>query len=478
MEKLPDLSQLTHAEKDALILFLYEQVQHFLKVAQQAMDQVERLSARVQELEGLLAKNSRNSSKSPSSDGLSKPNRTSSLRESSGKKKGGQPGHKGHTLAFSETPDHVNDHFVEKCNTCGADLGEVEQEFVDARQVVDIPAPSKPVITEHRFFKARCPFCNSMNDSAQRSLIQQPVQYGNQLRSIVVYMSQFQLVPVNRVKQYMKDVYQIHLSTGSIQRFIHRFAQKVKGKVDDIKHALTVSDVCCFDESGFRVAGKLQWLHTASGEAGTWLGRHEKRGSVAMHEHGILPSFKGVAVHDGWSSYRQFECEHALCNAHHLRELKYIEETTKQSWPVEMRMLLLEALKVREQAGVDPIESSVLEALSRRYDALLSEGERVNPLMQKTGKRGRVKQSEAANLLYRLKTYKSEVLRFLYDARVPFTNNQAERAIRMPKLKQKISGSCRSTEGADDFCTIRSYIATARQKGADLMTEIRSAWAF
>jgi transposase len=426
MEKLPDLSQLTHAEKDALILFLYEQVQHFLKVAQQAMDQVERLSARVQELEGLLAKNSRNSSKSPSSDGLSKPNRTSSLRESSGKKKGGQPGHKGHTLAFSETPDHVNDHFVEKCNTCGADLGEVEQEFVDARQVVDIPAPSKPVITEHRFFKARCPFCNSMNDSAQRSLIQQPVQYGNQLRSIVVYMSQFQLVPVNRVKQYMKDVYQIHLSTGSIQRFIHRFAQKVKGKVDDIKHALTVSDVCCFDESGFRVAGKLQWLHTASGEAGTWLGRHEKRGSVAMHEHGILPSFKGVAVH----------------------------------------------------AGVDPIESSVLEALSRRYDALLSEGERVNPLMQKTGKRGRVKQSEAANLLYRLKTYKSEVLRFLYDARVPFTNNQAERAIRMPKLKQKISGSCRSTEGADDFCTIRSYIATARQKGADLMTEIRSAWAF
>jgi transposase len=474
MKKLPDLTKLTHAEKDALILELYAQVQQ----VESLKDLVEKLIKRVAELEGQLAKNSRNSGKPPSSDGLSKPSKTRSSRESSGLKPGGQKGHKGHTLEFSETPDKVVDHPVEVCNVCGMSLIDLEQTKLARRQVFDIPEPAKQIVTEHHLFKIMCPRCQSHNRSDIWSEVQQPVQYGVQLRSAIIYWNQYQLIPVNRIKQWVNDYYQIKLSTGSIQNFIRRFAVKVAATVDQIKEDLKSSDVCCFDESGFRVAGSLHWMHTATSKEGTWFGIHKKRGSEAMNEQGILPAYKGVAVHDGWKPYRSYECSHGLCNAHHLRELKFIEESTQQIWSMNMRHLLLEALKEKELAEDNLLQPIQLEDYNRRYLAILEMGEAMNPPAPPNGKQGRAKQSDAVNLLRRLREYKDDVLRFLYEAEVPFTNNQAEQAIRMPKLKQKISGSLRSIKGAQDFCTIRSYIATTRQHGKDLMQSIISAWAF
>jgi transposase len=470
MHELPDLSKLSVAEKDTLILALLEQVNRLTALVQM-------LNAHVEGLEGRLRKDSHNSSKPPSSDGMNK--KTKSLRHSSGRKPGGQSGHGGSTLKRVEHPDVMVEHpLAPYCNRCGAALGAQAEGLITVRrQVFDLLKPVLQV-TEHRGYEVHCG-CGQHHCSRFPQEVVAPVQYGPVVKSTLVYLTQSQLLPMARTAQLLADLYGLELSVGTVQASIGQAAQQLAPAYERIAQAVSAAPVVHFDETGQRVSARLRWLHTAATPELTWYGAHDKRGRIAMDAAGILPAFKGVAVHDGWASYRDYACTHALCNAHHLRELIYLEETTQQPWTAKMIAFLRAAKEEAEAAHsadriVDPKR---LTSLRRRYGAILTEGERDNPRVTKRAwRKGRIKQSPAVNLLTRLREHAHDVLRFLTDARVPFDNNQAERDIRMPKLKQKTSGCFRTVSGAEDFATIRSYLATLRKQGRDLFHALTLAF--
>ena len=470
MDELPDLSALSVAQKDALIIALFEEV----KVLRAT---VRMLTARVEELEGRLRKDSHNSSKPPSSDGLGKKNK--SLRESSGRKPGGQFGHGGSTLKRVAHPDVVVEHpLAKRCKRCGAGLSAQADELITVRrQVFDLIKPVLQV-TEHVGYEMQCT-CGQHHRSDFPSDIAAPVQYGPVVKSALVYLTQQQLLPMERTVQLFEDLYGIKLSTGTVQASIAQAAQRLTGAYERITHAVSVAPVVHFDETGQRVGGRLHWLHTAATPELTWYGAHHKRGRIAMDAAGILPVYKGVAVHDGWLSYREYDCTHGLCNAHHLRELIYLEETTGQPWTRQMIDFLRAAKKEADAArgARRTVSRHRLAHLRRRYGVILSEGERDNPPShQRPRRRGRIKQSPAVNLLIRLRQHTNDVLRFLADLRVPFDNNQAERDIRMPKLKQKISGCFRTVAGAENFAIIRSYLSTLRKQGRNVFHALTSVF--
>lgn len=462
MAERPDLSILSVAQKDALIIALFDRVTELTATMQM-------LQARVEELEGRLRKDSHNSSKPPSSDGLGKKNK--SLRQPSGRKPGGQFGHGGSTLKRVAHPDVIMEHpLAKRCNRCGAGLdAQAEGLMTVRRQVFDLIKPVLQV-TEHRGYELHCT-CGQHHSSDFPSDVVAPVQYGPVVKSTLVYLTQQQLLPMERTVQLFEDLYGIKLSAGTVQASIGQAAQRLTGAYERITQAVSVAPVVHFDETGQRVGGKLHWLHTAATLQLTWYGTHDKRGRIAMDAAGILPVFQGVAVHDGWSSYREYDCTHALCNAHHLRELIYLEETTQQPWTRKMIEFLRAAKKEADAArhAARAPSGHRLAHLRRQYGAILSEGERDNPpSTQRPRRRGRIKQSPAVNLLIRLRQHKTDVLRFLADLRVPFDNNQAERDIRMPKLKQKTSGCFRTVAGAENFAIIRSYLSTLRKQGRNV----------
>ena len=463
MHELPDLSRLSVAEKDDLIVAQFEQ----LKQLERLTVLVQALSARVQELEALLRKDSHNSSKPPSSDGLVK--KPKSLRESSGRNPGGQAGHEGRTLKRVATPDATVRHPLPKhCDRCGAPLGAQADAWVeDRRQVFDLVQPVVQV-TEHLGYELLCR-CGQRHRSIFPAHVSAPVQYGPVIKSTMVYLTQGQLLPMQRTAQIVCDLFGVKLSAGSVHTSIMQAAKTLASSVMQIGAAVIASPVVHFDETGQRVGARLRWLHSAGTPLLTWYGAHDKRGKIAMDDFGILPIFKGVAVHDGWASYRDYSCTHGLCNAHHLRELIFLEETTEQTWPRKMIDFLLRAKDRADAAKLAqrPLARGQLSALRGQYNAILAQGERNNPRLARarTKQRGRIKQSPATNLLLRLREHADDVLRFLTDQRVPFDNNLAERDIRMPKLKQKISGCFRTVTGAESFCTIRSYLATLRKQG-------------
>lgn len=470
MNARPDLSALSVAQKDALIVALFEQVEELTAM-------VQKLNSRVEELEGRLRKDSHNSSKPPSSDGLSK--KSQSLRQRSGRKPGGQFGHGGSTLKLVRHPDVIVEHpLAPHCNRCGAVLGAQAQGLITVRrQVFDLLRPVLQV-TEHRGYELHCS-CGQHHCSRFPQEVVAPVQYGPVVKSTLVYLTQQQLLPMERTVQLLGDLYGLKLSVGTVQASIGQAAQRLIPAYERIAHALSAAPVVHFDETGQRASARLRWLHTAATPDLTWYGTHDKRGRIAMDAAGILPAFKGVAVHDGWASYREYDCTHALCNAHHLRELIYLEETTQQPWTRKMIEFLRAAKKETDAAkGVDrAVNRKRLTYLRRQYRAILTEGERDNPpSTQRPRRRGRIKQSPAVNLLIRLRQHTHDVLRFLTDLRVPFDNNQAERDIRMPKLKQKTSGCFRTVAGADSFATIRSYLATLRKQGRDVLHALTLAF--
>jgi len=474
MHELPDLSKLSFVEKDALILALFGQV----KQMEQLTVMVHTLSARVQELEARLRKDSHNSSKPPSSDGLTK--KPKSLRESSGRKPGGQAGHEGTTLKRVATPDVTVHHPLPKhCDRCGANLGTQADALVeDRRQVFDLVRPVVQV-TEHFGYELLCR-CGQRHHSIFPTHVTAPVQYGPAIKSTLVYLTQGQLLPMQRTAQIMSDLFGVKISAGSVHTSITQVAQTLAPSVMQIAAAVIASPVVHFDETGQRVGARLRWLHCAGTPQLTWYGAHDKRGKIAMDDFGILPIFEGVAVHDGWASYRDYACTHGLCNAHHLRELIFLEETTQQTWPRKMIDFLLRAKDHADAAKLaqHPLASKQINVLRRQYKVILTQGERDNPRLThaKIKQRGRIKQSPAANLLLRLREHAGDVLRFLTDARVPFDNNLAERDIRMPKLKQKTSGCFRTITGAESFCTIRSYLATLRKQGRNVFHALTLAF--
>ena len=448
-----------------------------IALIEQLMQQNAALIKRVENLEARLNKDSHNSHKPPSSDGYSKPPRTQSQRKKTGRRSGGQPGHSGTTLEMVAQPDTVIEHRAERCQGCGAALVDRATEVVERRQVFDLP-PSEMEVTEHRSMRTVCGCCGCETAGAFPTHVSQPVQYGAGVKSLLVYWHAQQLLPLERSCEVMSDVLGVSPSAGTLVNAVSQCAERLIPVEAQIKDAILACQVVHFDETGMRIEAKLHWLHEAGTPTLTYYHVHPKRGRKALDAIGILPAFEGIALHDAYASYWQYDCQHALCNAHLLRDLTAIEEQTGQSWPREVKSLLIEIkdeVERRRQRGGQRLDWKLRGDYERRYADLLARGQQAHPPPQKVDRlRGRPKQTPARNLLDRLDAHRKSVLAFMYDFRVPFDNNLAERDLRMMKVKQKISGCFRSFQGAEHFCRIRAYISTLRKQGLPILHALRA----
>ena len=427
---------------------------------------------RVRHLEEQLAKNSRNSSKPPSTDGFKKPS-PKSLRKKGKRKSGGQPGHTGHTLAMADKPDHTEVHRVKECEHCGRSLADQSADGVEKRQVHDLP-PLRLIVTEHHAETKTCS-CGHLNKAAFPEGVNAPVQYGEGIKAAAVYLKNYQFLPYDRTCELLHDVFGCPMSEGTLANIIAQSHTLAADPVEKIKELIEQAAVAHFDETGSRVDGKLWWLHSASTAQATYYDIHHKRGSEAIDDIGILSDFLGRAIHDFWKPYFGYSCLHGLCNAHHLRELIFVHEQHHQDWADHMIDCLLDIKDAVDQSKqtTDHLDKKQIQAFEARYQQILEEGYAQNPLPPLSPnakkKRGRRKKSKPRNLLERLDEHRKEALAFMYDFTVPFDNNQAERDIRMMKVQQKISGMFRTEDGAKAFCRIRSYISTARKNAVGAM---------
>jgi transposase len=437
-----------------------------------AQETITQLRARIDELERRLGLNSANSGKPPSSDGLKKParkKRTMSLRESSKRPSGGQPGHPGETLRPVPDPTHVVEHYPSACQHCAEPFSVQNSLDYQARQVFDLPPPPPLDVTEHRAHRCECAQCGASTRAEFPDGVTAPVQYGPRLMGIVVYLLHAQFIPEDRLVELMADLFGVKLAAATLASFSTRCAQRFQGFVASVCEAVKTAAVKHLDETGFRIGKQLHWLHVATTEWLTVYRFSPKRGS-------LLEGLRGICVHDHWKPYYTLEgVVHALCNAHHLRELKALVEFEQESWARRLQRLLRRACHAVNLARArgEPLPPRLVKRFQRHYDAIVAEGlafhEALPPLPPKRvggGKpRGRPRRRTGHNLLLRLQTRREDVLRFLTDPRVPFTNNLAEQALRMMKLRQKISGGFRCEQGAATFATLRSLIATAKKQG-------------
>lgn len=434
-------------------------------------ERLAQLEQRIKELEAQVAKNSQNSNKPPASDGLSKPN-PKSLRTPSGRKSGGQPGHPGQTLQRVKNPDHIQIHPVEVCPQChGRGLSGQPVLDYESRQVFDLP-PRSLEVTEHRAEIKCCPHCAEEVRANFPAGVSAPVQYGPRFQSLMVYLNQQQLLPYERLAQLCEDLFGQPLSAGTLAAANERAYEKLTPFAQALVNQLPQAPVVHLDESGLRVEGTLHWLHVASTEALTFYGVHPKRGTEAMDAFGIIGACRQWLVHDHWKPYFAYqECLHALCNQHLLRELKFLWEEQHEVWAQPLSHLLLEFHRQRQKHGA--FNERQFKRALKRYRKLVRRGRYRHPRLAPG--QGRCAQSQAANLLDRLENFDLCVLAFLFDERVPFTNNQGEQDIRMIKVRQKISGCFRTLRGAQIFCRIRSYLSTCRKQGRNVWEAIQMA---
>ena len=443
-------------------------------------EQLDELRQRVKELEDQVAKHSGNSGKPPSSDGLSKP-KTRSLRRSEGRKPGGQAGHPGHTLEMKERPDHIVRHDLSHCPHCAHELAAVGASKHVRRQVYDVP-PVQIEVTEHQAEIKQCPGCGQHVQAAFPEDVTQPVQYGPRLKAQASYLNSYHFIPIARTCELLGDFYGHAPAWAFVGDANQAVAAGCEPALSEIQRQLRQAHLVHFDESGLRVAGQLHWLHSAGTQWLTFYGLHRKRGQEGMKEIGILPHFTGWALHDHWASYLAFaQCDHAFCNAHHLRECQFITDQYEQPWAEEMAQLLCD-IKAEVAEATSYAHSLAPDRLAHyeaEYDAILQRGFEANPPPDNPPpkKRGRPKQSPPKNLLDRLDKHRSGVLAFMGDFQIPFDNNLAERDIRMVKVKQKVSGAFRTWHGAQTFCDIRSYISTARKQGTNVIAALHNALA-
>ncbi|MGH7040824.1 MAG: IS66 family transposase [Acetobacteraceae bacterium] len=430
--------------------------------------------ARLAELERRLGLNSSNSGKPPSSDGLAKPVRISSLRAASGKKPGGQKGHPGETLRRTAPPDATIDHYPAACAACGEPLTAAMATNHVARQAFDLPEPQPLIVTEHRAHGCRCAACGTNTRAAFPAGVTAPVQYGARIAAFVVYLLHYQLLPERRLAALMADLFGVKLVSATIARISQDCAERFKGFVATVQDRVAAAPVKHMDETGFRIAARTQWLHIASTLWLTFYRISPKRGS-------LLADVTGIVVHDHWKPYYTLTgVLHALCDAHHLRELKALIEIEREDWASRMQRLLrraCHATNLARQRGVT-LKPALLALIERHYDAIVRDGlafHDAQPALVKSRRRGRPPRRVGHNLLLRLSTRKPDVLRFLTDPRVPFTNNLAEQDARMleprsgSRVRQKISGGFRRDDGAEDFAVVRSVLSTARKQGWDIL---------
>ena len=459
----------TYRQGEDAIVALFERVTEAVRL----------LEARMQVLEDQAAKHSGNSGKPPSSDGLKKP-RAARPRKRGKRASGGQAGHPGQTLTAVAQPDHVQVHRVVRCGHCQATLDPEPAQAWAKRQVFDLP-PVRLEVTEHQAEIKACRACGHVTRAEFPVGVEQPVQYGPRVKAQAVYFHHYHFIPLERTADLFADLYGHRVSDGMIVEASATTAHQVAPVVAQIKdHLLHHPGVTHFDETGLRVVGGLHWLHSASTAHLTYYACHPKRGTKAMDAIGLLPALQGIAMHDHWSAYFRYAVRHALCNAHHLRELAFIAEQYRQGWATKLGVLLLDIKAAVDKAR--PKRQTLRPAQQARfeqaYDDLVRQGLRQNRTPKTATpppRRGRPKQSPPKNLLDRLKTHRAEVLAFMYDFDVPFDNNQAERDVRMVKVKQKIAGGFRSDPGVQVFCQLRSYISTVRKNGHRVIDALHAA---
>ncbi len=460
-----ELDQMSAAEKDALILKLF--------------DLLEMLEKRLAEVEKKVEKNSRNSGKPPSSDGLKR--QPAEPRGKKGRQSGGQPGHVGVTLAWTDTPDEVEALRPEGVCTCGLPLANQAGRVGERRQQIEIPEP-KARITEYQQVVVTCT-CGCEHRGQFPFGVAPHVSYGPRLKAYAVGLVDGHFVALKRTAEIIADQYGVRPSDGTIQTWIERAADALRPTYETIRQAVIAADVAHFDESGVRVKGVTQWLHVACTPDQAFYMIHAKRGVEAMMEAGILPLFKGVAVHDHWVPYFRFtQLSHSLCNAHLLRELRYFEEATGgHHWPIRIREILVEAKRAVEAAraeGLHTLPPERRESILAAYDQWVDLGLQVFPERPPAaGQKGRVRQEPATNLLRRFRDFRTEVLRFIDDFRVPFDNNPAERLVRPVKVKLKVAGGFRAVGGSACFCVIRSVWQTHKLQGINPFHTLRLAFS-
>ena len=441
---------------------------------------IAQLNQTIQELREQLNKNSKNSSKPPSSDGFKRP-APKSLRKPSGKKVGGQEGHQGTFLSVLSDPDKIVKHMPSTCEGCphykmckGTACVAEKRHVIDAVVTVNV--------VEHQLLEI--PICMLHGDTRKGNFpndVKATVQYGENLQALSVALNTVGAVSVKRTHEILSGVFNIPLATGTISNMVKRCANAVSETVNRIKQKVANSGLGHFDETGTRVDKKLWWVHDASNCEFTYLDISPKRGYLGMEQCGVLPLFHGIAMHDCWASYWSYEdCQHAVCCAHLLRELTGIAENhPEQKWASAFIDLLLEMKKVKDKAvevGKETLSYYHYHKFDKRYDELIKQAREENPLPVTTEKkRERKKKGKILALVERLDNYKASVCLFIHNFMVPFDNNQAERDLRMIKVKTKVSGCFRSEEGARDYLKIMSYIGTAHKQGHNAYDAIRKA---
>lgn len=461
--------------REDLIELTKEKPEEVVDLLLSLWDRVELLEAKVAE----LAKNSRNSSKPPSSD-KGNPNKPTKKPSSKGQKKrrpGGQDGHKGSTLEMSESPDKIIHHgFQSHCQHCATELSEVPPERVERRQVFDLP-PLEIEITEHQISCGQCPNCRKAIKGVFPDEVSAPVQYGSGIQALATYLGTYQMLPCERTSEFFADLFDCPLSTGTLSNILRRAGAKADPVTEAIKERIGQADLFGADETGASLGGKNHWLHIACTDRLSYYHFHPNRGFEALEDIGILSAYTGRVVHDFYQSYYRYEdCKHHLCNAHHLRDLTYIHEDLGQSWAQEMIELLLEAKKLRDRQnqGGRKVGAQSVDRILQKYREILKGGYVINPEPAKVeGKRGRPKRGKALNMLDRFRDREDEVIGFFLQENVPFDNNQAERDLRMIKAKLKISGCFRSPAAAESFAKVRSVVSTARKAGAKMLETLQ-----
>ena len=455
-----------------------KQIEALLEQNQQQAERIEELVRKIEELTN-KGKDSHNSSKPPSSDGCGKKPAPKSLRSPSGKKHGGQEGHKGGGMKIGREPDVKVPHYPVVCENC-ANRGKCSQRICESRYVVDIEV--KTVVTQHQKIECKCKL---MNDKPIQGCFPNDVtatkQYGANITALASVLSTVGMMSMDRIHQVLSSIGEdLDINVGTVRNMLHRLWVTSKSAADAIREKVMNLPLLHCDETGWRVEGSLHWLHCACDSNWSYYFLHEKRGSDAINEMGVLPGYTGIMVHDCWSPYFKLEeATHALCGAHFARELVYAHENMGQKWADMMKNLLFRMLADKQhlsKLGEDHFTPEQLSEYDLEYEEIVQMGLSLNPIPErKPNQRGRIGKGKVRSLLERLENHKTEILRFIYDWSVPFTNNEAERSIRFSKVKQKVSGCFRTKTGASEYAETMSYINSARKHGVSYFDAVKAA---